>query len=98
MRALSLTLTAAALVACAAGAAIADHADGALFAANEAVMRQAGNPMARNDGDAAPGQDAPLEAYGADPDPAKFDRAGVDSWWARYRQAHQELPTRSAER
>ena len=89
MRPVSLMLIAAALVACAAGAAVADQADGALFAANEAVMRQAGNPVALNHSDAAPGQDAPSEAYGADPDPANFDRAGLDFWWARYSRAHQ---------
>jgi hypothetical protein len=68
-------------------------ADGTVYAAAAAtpmlesaaaVSRPAAQTVAaptKGDADIQP-------AYGADPDPANFDRAGLEHWWAKYQAAH----------
>lgn len=91
------TLIAATIVAAgsalAAGAALANDTDGMLLAANEAVMRHEVQIPAHSAATsaavtAAQEQEMSPAAYGADPDPSKFDRAGLEIWWAKYSKAH----------
>jgi hypothetical protein len=95
MRRLERTLIAAAVMATAAlasstGTALAADGVGTHVAVNKRPPHPATDetkPAAPATADPVGPESAPA-ASAADPDPDAFDRAGLESWWAKYRQAH----------
>jgi hypothetical protein len=77
----------------AAGAAFASDTDDIFLAANQAVMGQA-EQISPHSAALSPdmastlSQETSPAVYGADPDPSKFDRVGLETWWAKYSKEH----------
>ncbi len=83
----------AATAALAAGAAFASDTDDIFLAANQAVMGQAEQTSPRSaalspDMASTQSQETSPAVYGADPDPSKLDRVGLEIWWAKYSKEH----------
>jgi hypothetical protein len=74
-------------------AAFAGDTDDIFLAANQAVMGRAEQISPRSaalspDTASTQSQETSPAVYGADPDPSKFDRVGLETWWAKYRKEH----------
>jgi hypothetical protein len=83
----------AASAALATGATFAGDMDDTSLAANQAVMERGVQISPRSaaqspDMASTQGQETSPAAYGADPDPSKFDRVGLETWWAKYSKEH----------